>query len=186
MHKLPFFVLNEVKSLSLDFTTVAIYNYCYMKHNNESIQEFRGILRQLETEMARNLSEETQCCGVTLSQCHLLIETGSRDSASLGDLAEALELDKSTLSRTVESLVQCGFVKRDEDTTNRRKVSITLTREGATKTDTINANCNTFYSEVFSKIPAEKHEQIIESLSLLANAMKKCRKKPEGTCCANK
>jgi len=157
-----------------------------MKQNNESIQEFRGILRQLEAEMERNLSEETQCCGVTLPQCHLLIETGSRESASLGDLADALEVDKSTLSRTVESLVQRGFVKRDEDSTNRRKVSITLTSEGATKTETINTNCNTFYSEVFSKIPTEKHEQIIESLSLLANAMKKCRKKPEGTCCANK
>ena len=157
-----------------------------MKQNNETIQKFRGILRQLEAEIERNLSEETQCCGVTLPQCHLLIETGNRKSASLGELADALELDKSTLSRTVESLVQRGFVKRDEDATNRRKVSITLTHEGTAKADTINTNCNDFYAEVFSNIPEEKHEQITESLSLLAGAMKKGRKKTERICCENK
>ena len=157
-----------------------------MKPNNATIQEFRGILRQLESEIERNLSEETQCCGVTLPQCHLLIETGSRASASLGELADALELDKSTLSRTVESLVQRGYVKRDEDMTNRRKVSITLTAEGAAKANTINTNCDTFYQEIFSYIPAEKHEQIMESLSLLAGALKKGRKKQEGTCCPKK
>lgn len=160
----------------MTITTVVLYNSLYMKQNNGTIQEFRGILRQLEAEIERNLSEETQCCGVTLPQCHLLIETGSRNSASLGELADALELDKSTLSRTVESLVQRGYVKRDEDSTNRRKVSITLTSEGASKTNTININCNSFYAEVFSNINEEKHEQIIESLSLLASAMKKCRK----------
>jgi DNA-binding MarR family transcriptional regulator len=157
-----------------------------MKYDTETLQEFRTILRQLETEMERNLSEETQCCGVTVSQCHLLIETGSRKSASLSDLADALELDKSTLSRTVDSLVQRGFVKRDEDSINRRKVSITLTKEGAAKTDSINTNCNSYYAEVFSNISEDKHEQIMESLSLLASAMKKSRKKSEGLCCGKK
>jgi DNA-binding MarR family transcriptional regulator len=156
-----------------------------MKHDN-TISEFRRILRRLENEISRTLSLETDCCGVTVAQCHLLLETEHLGSANLGELSAALELDKSTLSRTVDALCQNGMIDRKDDPDNRRKVSIQLTGEGKAKTASINALCDKAYTRVFSFIPEDRHSGVIEAVELLAEAMKKSRKEATSSCCRKK
>ncbi len=171
--------------LLLDNPTVAYYNYCKMKHNTD-IRTFRRGLRSLENEIVRTLSDETACCGVTRAQCHLLLETEFQGTANLGELSTALELDKSTLSRTVEGLSKNGLIDRQDDPENRRKVSIRLTPEGKIKTDYINALCDKAYERVFTFIPEEKQALVIDAVALLAEAMKKSRKKETSICCGKK
>jgi len=152
----------------------------------DTIPQFRRSLRSLEAEVSRTLSGETECCGVTVAQCHLLLETQLHGSANLGELAAALELDKSTLSRTVDGLTQTGLIDRQEDPANRRKVSIRLTEAGLQKADFINSVCNDAYAKVFTFIPEEKQALVIEAVSLLAAAMKKSRKEATLPCCPKK
>ena len=38
------------------------------------IEFFRGILRLLEREIGFQTDSESVCCGVTLSQCHVMME----------------------------------------------------------------------------------------------------------------
>lgn len=148
-----------------------------------SIPYFRRILRALENEIVRTLSEETDCCGVTVAQCHLLLETENAGTANLGELAAALELDKSTLSRTVDSLCQIGLVDRREDPVNRRKIAIQLSGEGKKKADEINSLCNNAYARIFSYIPQDKQAGVLEAVALLSGAMKKSRKEKTEPCC---
>lgn len=157
-----------------------------MKQMTENIQDFRRKLRRLEAEISLNLSGETECCGVTVAQCHLLLETEYLKNASLQSLADCLEVDKSTLSRTVDALVKSGFIRRDEDPENRRKVSISLTEAGAEKVDTINRLCDESYAVIFSCIPEDKHRQVMESVGLLAGAMKEIRTREGHSCCESK
>lgn len=49
---------------------------------------------------------------------------------SLAELAAAEEVRAPTMSRVVEALVKDGFVTRDADPANRRKVRIAATEEG--------------------------------------------------------
>ena len=155
-----------------------------MNIDDTTIAAFRRALRQLEAEIGQSLSGETSCCDVTMAQCHLLLEAGACRRASLGELSERLATDKSALSRTVESLVRSGFVTREENSENRRKVSISLTPSGEEKVRYINRLCNESYADVFSRIPEDKHGMIVESVMLLAGAMRDSRKsKREGVCC---
>jgi hypothetical protein len=78
-----------------------------------SIREFRKHLRQLEREVGYSMASETACCGVTLAQCHHLLEVDARGSTSITELATALELDKSTLSRTVDGACRAGLLSRE-------------------------------------------------------------------------
>lgn len=151
-----------------------------------TIANFRRILRKLENEITRTLSDETECCGVTVAQCHLLLETEYQGSANLGNLASALELDKSTLSRTVDGLFQNGLIDRRDDPENRRKVSIQLTGKGKEKADSINALCDKAYTRVLSFIPEDKHASVIGAVALLADAMKQSRKEKTSLCCSKK
>lgn len=148
----------------------------------DALRNFRHALRQLETEIGLGLSGQTACCGVTVAQCHLLLETERCGGACLGDLADSLATDKSALSRTVESLVRDGLVERAQNPENRRKVSIRLTGAGAEKAESINLICDESHERVFSLIPADKHDQVVESVVLLASAMRRSRKEASCPC----
>jgi hypothetical protein len=73
-----------------------------------------------------SLSSDSGCCGVTLSQCHLLLEIEQRDSTSVTELARVMELDKSTLSRTIDGMVRAGLLNRELNQKSRRQQIISL------------------------------------------------------------
>ncbi len=148
------------------------------------IQTFRKHLRKLERETGILLSSETECCSVTVAQCHLLLELEADNTLGLQDLSDLLSLDKSTLSRTINSCVQKGFIERSVDNNNRRKNILALTEEGRQKCSYINSLCNNQFSRIFSYIPSDKQDSVIESIFLLSEAMSKERLKGDSSCCS--
>jgi DNA-binding MarR family transcriptional regulator len=92
------------------------------------------ILRELIRILVRNLGilekSDASCCGVTITQCHAIVEIGRREKISLVDLADLLGVDKSTMSRTVNNLVEADLAARELDAANRRYVIIQLTDNG--------------------------------------------------------
>jgi DNA-binding MarR family transcriptional regulator len=70
------------------------------------------------------------CChDVSLTQCYALREL-SRSPSSLGELASALYLDESTVSRVVDALERKGYATRTKDHADGRAVRIEATHEG--------------------------------------------------------
>lgn len=64
------------------------------------------------------------------SQVDVLDVLFERGSCTMGDLAEALEIEASTATRSVARLVDRGFVRRDAEDADGRIVRIALTAEG--------------------------------------------------------
>jgi DNA-binding MarR family transcriptional regulator len=149
-----------------------------------SIRDFRKNLRVLEREVGLSMASETGCCGVTLAQCHLLLEVEQRGRTSLTELAPVLELDKSTLSRTVDGMCRAGLLNRETDPSSRRQQVISLTEEGKEKSDRINGLCDASYTRLFDFIPVDKRSMVVASAALLADAMRQMRRSPESPCCA--
>jgi len=139
------------------------------------LRAFRGNIRVLEREIARSLAFETGCCGVTLPQCHLILEVEAKGATGVTDLASSLELDKSTLSRAVDSLWRAGLLSRETDPANRRRQTVSLTPKGREMADAINERCDRFYGRLFDAVPAGKRKQMRESVALLADAMRRTR-----------
>ncbi len=154
-----------------------------MAELNISIRDFRRSLRMLEREVELSLASETGCCGVTSAQCHLLMEVESRGETRITDLAGVLELDKSTLSRTVDGMCKAGLLNRVTDPVNRRRQLISLTAKGKRKADSINRLCDASYGRLLEQIPEDKRTMVIASVSFLARAMRKLRRNPDVSCC---
>ena len=149
------------------------------------IRAFRKNLRALERQVELALVAQTECCGVTPAQCHLLLEVEDAGEASVGELAESLELDASTLSRTVDGLVKAGFLRRREDPDNRRRQLVALDRAGKEKADSINELCDRYYSGLLETFPATDTQKVIETLPRFVEAMRKWRLAGvSGTCCS--
>ena len=139
-----------------------------------AIAVFRRHLRALEREVVRQLEAETQCCGVTLSQCHALLELAESEM-SLSGLAAALDLDPSTLSRTVDGLVRAGFVERAEDAADRRSLRLTLTKAGRAKVAYIDGVCNTYYGELFAGWGEKDQRCVLRAVGLLGERIRNLR-----------
>lgn len=134
----------------------------------------RENIRILERKLGLLNDAEMSCCRVTIAQCHAVVEIGRTGSISLIDLANLLNLDNSTMSRTVNNLVNSEYVMRELDPKDRRYVTIALTESGRELFKEIESGMELKYAEIYERLPKDKREQILESLSLLNEAFTSC------------
>lgn len=136
----------------------------------DAIKQFREYTRQLECHLGYMNQADCCCCGVNQSQCFLLVEIGRKPGISVKELAERLRTDKSVISRSVEELVQKGFVERKPSKEDRRYVELSLLQKGQERFERIEHDMYVKFQDVWEKIPAEKRGQVLESLKLYNEA----------------
>lgn len=139
---------------------------------NQGSESLRELIRILVRNLGILEKSDASCCGVTVAQCHTIVEIGRKEKISLIDLADLLGLDKSTISRTINNLVEEDLVLRDLDAENRRYVSIQLTENGMNVFRNIKESMDGYYKSIFGSIPEDKRSQVLESLQLLADAVR--------------
>jgi DNA-binding MarR family transcriptional regulator len=137
-------------------------------------QQLRELIRKLERRLGVLEENTVSCCQVSLAQCHALVEIGRTGHISLGELAKLLNLETSTMSRTVNNLVSTSLVQRDIDTQDRRYITISLTESGNKIYQTIEKDMTFYFQDVFDSIPKDKQVQVLESMDILLEAL--CRK----------
>lgn len=143
----------------------------------KSSHQLREQARMLVRKLGLIERAGVECCGVTLPQCHALVETGRRGALSGNELAGLLGLDKSTVSKTVDKLVTAGLLVRDADPQDRRYVVLKLTAQGMTFYNNIEEQMEGYFSLALQAIPENKRTQVLESLALLTEAL------PGAACC---
>ncbi|MEA4889287.1 MAG: MarR family transcriptional regulator [Clostridiaceae bacterium] len=144
--------------------------------------ELRELLRILERRLGMIDDNAKSCCGITMTQCHALVEIGRAGSVSLSGLADLLGLDKSTVSRTVDLMVKGGQVARRLDEQNRRLLVIRLTGKGQLAYQCVENGMNRHYQQIQAAIPQEKKETVLESLRLLVSAVSQIETDDENGC----
>jgi DNA-binding MarR family transcriptional regulator len=154
------------------------------------INEFRRVLRRFEREINIHLRDNGCCSGVSMSQCHVLLNISEQKETTTVELSKELAIDKSNLSRIIESLVKLGYVDRVASKEDRRYSKLKVTAKGKSKSIEINKSANSHYQKVFQNIPEWKHKEIVENLTMLTlafNAEENILLKDENqedTCCS--
>ncbi|HPS81591.1 MAG TPA: MarR family transcriptional regulator, partial [Candidatus Limiplasma sp.] len=90
---------------------------------------------------------------------------------NLNELAETLNVDKSTVSRTLNHLVKAHLAARLPDDADRRYVVIRLTERGERLFKTTETAMDAYYRAVFERIPQAKRAQVVDSLLVLNEAI---------------
>jgi DNA-binding MarR family transcriptional regulator len=144
------------------------------KTDDQTITRFRNILRRFEREIFVQ-TNECCCSGVTLAQCHALLEIASKNQESVTELAKTLCLDKSTVSRTIDGLVNIGLVDRTIPEENRRTSILKLTKAGEKVSHSINCNNDKYISDTFSVLTEAEKEELIRLLEKITNQMIRLR-----------
>lgn len=138
--------------------------------NSQDVTKFRELLRRFERELFMQ-NNESCCSGVTLAQCHTLLEVENKGKESVTVLAKTLGLDKSTVSRTVDGLVNVGLLDRTIPAENRRMATIQLTDEGKDICQTINNTNDSFFEDTLSILTNTEKAELLRLLEKVLGRM---------------
>lgn len=142
--------------------------------NNQTVRKFRDILRRFEREVFVQ-SSESCCSGVTLAQCHTLLEIESKNKETITELSKTLGLDKSTVSRTVDGLVNIGLVDRSIPAENRRMAELQLTDAGKKVCKKINCRNDDYFEDILSMLSEAEKEELIRLFEVITARMVQLR-----------
>ena len=128
--------------------------------NKEFIHLFRETMRTFDREIF--YQNNASCCnGISLAQCHTLLEIEKNSKISISELAKNLSLDKSTVSRTVEGLVNISLVNRVIPKENRRKAILNLTENGNKVCKTINYTNDTYVEKILANFSLDEQREFL-------------------------
>lgn len=109
---------------------------------------------------------------VSLSQLRVLAFLERCSQASLSEVADYLDVSRSTTSAMVERLVQRGFVERKEDPHERRRVILTLTITGSQYLHQVSAATRSQVASVLASLSESQLDQVMQGVALLGEAFK--------------
>lgn len=94
-----------------------------------AIDELRRNARSMVQELGL-LNDAYFEIGATLAERHLLIELAGSVAPTMGEIAERLLLDKSTISRLISKAVKKGYIACVTDDKDKRKRFLQITEVG--------------------------------------------------------
>lgn len=114
------------------------------------------LVRQRENALGRELTQS----GLTLSQWQVLATLSRLEKATMGEVAAFCATDRTTLTRTVDRMVEDGLVKRDRDSVDRRQVQLNLTDKGWDAFRDAQGHVTSFNDRVTGALKAEDVERL--------------------------
>lgn len=138
----------------------------------KKIQEFRTVLREFERDVAIRQKRDGRTGGLSVVQCHTIINLGEFKETTIGHMADKMGVDKSTLSRTIDGLVAKNLVVRIPHPNDRRYLIVKLSSEGKKVCDQLNTVNNQYIKDVFGRIPETEHETVLKYFNIFVSAMR--------------
>ena len=148
--------------------------------DTKEIRAFRRDLRSFSRILAQQV--EVCCSNVTPAQCHVLLALEESDPLSNAELAGLMQLDASTLSRTVDQLNRKGLVVRRPHPNDRRATLLELSDRGGKVAAGIHASADALYRGILEKIPEDGRSDVLRGFTQLVDAFAGWQSHADGKC----
>lgn len=140
----------------------------------EAVNELRRNARSVVRELGL-LNDAYFKIGVTLAERHLLIELTTCPSPTMGEIAERLLLDKSTISRLISNTVKKGYVRCITDEKDKRKRFLKMTEKGKQTLNAFEPIAFNQTKEALLTLTNEEIETVHKGVALYAKGLKSSR-----------
>jgi DNA-binding MarR family transcriptional regulator len=107
---------------------------------------------------------------VSAHQASILDHLDAVESMVLSNLAKHMGVTASTMSLAVDRLERSGYVTRERDATDRRRVRIRLTEAGVRVRRANSVLDPVLVAEMLEQLPASDRKEALRGLQLLARA----------------
>lgn len=124
-------------------------------HNTLRLIKNRVIARHSAKIAARAAQVDTGPPDLTLPQMNCLTTIRDHGEVTIKALAEALGISPPSASAMVDRLVEMGAARREQSTTDRREVVVSLSEEGAQGLDAMEENILECIEELLERVGPE-------------------------------
>ena len=122
-----------------------------------------------------SFEREEICCGtVTPAQC-VLLQTLREGDWDISGLASQARVTKGAMTRLVDGLERQGWVARERDTDDGRRVWVSLTPDGKKEADRLTRLTEQGVAAILERVPKGQRKQVIDSVHVLREAAEKTR-----------
>ncbi len=127
-------------------------------------------LRKLMAQRAEESHEQRAATMLQFSALHFLIDN---KKGTVKELAQFLNLSKSSATQLVERLAKADYVIRLEDAEDRRITRLNITQSGKEKAEELKEKIKLKMSKIFSKIAKKDIQELIRIQTQLIDILKK-------------
>lgn len=142
--------------------------------STEAIDDLRRNARSMVRELGL-LNDAYFDIGVTLAERHLLIELSGSIAPTMGEIAERLLLDKSTVSRLISKAVKKGYIKCITDEKDKRKRYLQMTKLGKQTLQTFEPIAFDQTKQALLTLTPQDIEVVYKGVALYAKGLKNSR-----------
>lgn len=119
------------------------------------------------------------CYGISISQSHILDALAEEGDLTMQQLAKRMYKSVSTMTRVVGQLVRRGYVKRRQNSEDRRVVHVSITPQGKAIVAAINRDLIQTQKAILQAIPTDQWAGAFKVLKGLAEGARRWQE----TCC---
>jgi DNA-binding MarR family transcriptional regulator len=135
------------------------------------IDDIRAASRQTVRELGF-LEQTLAATDYPPSAVHAILEIGARGPMTSGQLADVLHLEKSSVSRMIRKLIECGEVKELADAQDGRLKPLSLTPKGRRTLAEITDFGRRQVSSALELLTETERRTVREGLAIYARALK--------------
>lgn len=138
------------------------------------------LLREVARLYTRAQRVVADCCNTTNTQCHILTELGRSGAMPMSELGTRLLLEKSWISRAVDSLVERELVTKQANPSDARSWIVTLTPAGKRRVRELNSTLDGHAEQLLASLTDRDRKEVDRALLVL---LKVLRADKSATCC---
>ncbi|AAK78604.1 DNA-binding MarR family transcriptional regulator [Clostridium acetobutylicum] len=128
------------------------------------LQKMLDKLRMIEIKRAEELE-------ISVVQVHAIFEIGKLREVSTNEFSKILYLDKNTVNKIVNNLVDEKFVLRHIHPENTRHVILKLTENGQKIYENIRDDFKLYCKRILDNLPEKSRESITKDFEILLKSM---------------
>lgn len=150
--------------------------------STSAIDELRRNARSMVRELGL-LNDAYFEIGVTLAERHLLIELAVPPAPTMGEIAERLLLDKSTISRLISKAVKKGYIACVTDEKDKRKRFLQITEVGKQTLQAFEPIAFNQTKQALLTLNSKEIETVYKGIALYAMGLRNSRTKDKANEC---
>ena len=102
--------------------------------------------------------------GITISEWRVLMTLTSEKGVSAAEITNRWAMEKMSVNRAIQRLVNNGCITRERDPNDRRSYRLALTTKGKKLYDKIAPTANKRYNELMSAIESDETDALVRAL----------------------